>query len=432
MREPRRITGLILALVVLCSAATAAAEDDSYRAYFVGELGGDFTSVPLYEEYRDDSTCDDHCATLTSAIGIGPLAEFRLAPVFRSYFGFDVGARGYFGYMRSSESSAHLTMEGHVSGRVYAGFPQARLFAGYEYGHRSVSTTWDLASGEDSFRVHTPQAGVELCLGGQYNSPKYCEVNLGFEFAYERPEFDIPSAFGPDTTNRGHRPVLNARLGFGNFYIDGTLARDYPAANPPGAWSHGGQSGVEADTGRMASIGIGLTGDIMNDGGGSLSSGLEFVAMLMGAMDDTMHDSGATSSSSGFGTSPSIDVERNYYLDICDVWKAANSGGHQGTLDRWDISDIPQGAVFDVRVEAYQIPDRYEIDYPSMITVLDTGWRGAPNYDGDPDYPGGVTSPGQDEFREVFVKGSQNYFEVRVFGEDPQTRWDYEVRCRTP
>ncbi len=424
--------GLAVVMASTVLGLTATAEAEPRGAYFVGELGGDFSSIPIYEELGSDANCEDHCRRLTSVVGVGPTAEFRLAPVFRSYFGFDGGARGYMGYLRASESAAHLTLEGHVSGRVYVGFPWARAFAGYEYGHRSVSITSDLGSGEASFRVHSPMAGVELCLGGQRNSPKYCDVNLGFDVAYERPGFGIPSEFGPDGSNRGHRPVLNGRLGVGNFFVEGSLARGYPAANPPGAWSRGGRSGVESSTGRMASIGIGLSGDIMNDGGGSLGSGLELVGMLLDGMESTAQSSGVGSTSAGFGVQgPSIDEERDFYLEICDVWKVANSGGHQGTRDRWDISDIPPGAEFDIRVNAYSIPDRYEVDYPGSRTVLDTGWRGDRSYEGDPTYSGGIEGPGREEYRDVFRRGFRDDFEVRVFGEDPQTRWKYSVRCRT-
>ena len=127
---------------------------------------------------------------------------------------------------------------------------------------------------------------------------------------------------------------------------------------------------------------------------------------------------------------PDIDVERQYDLDVCDVWKAAGSGGHEGTLDEWDISHIPRGAEIDFRFDAYTIPDRFEVEYPVGVTVVDTGWRGASSYDGDPDYPGGVTAPGYDMMEGIFIKDSSDRFVVMAFGVDEDTAWEYSVRCR--
>jgi hypothetical protein len=126
--------------------------------------------------------------------------------------------------------------------------------------------------------------------------------------------------------------------------------------------------------------------------------------------------------------------ENNYNLNICDVWRAANSGGYGVTEDLWDISVIrpPSGqkAVFDISFNTYSIPDRIFVYYPPGNLVLDTGWRGDPSYQGDPLYPGGIAGPGRGQFNDIFEKGSVDQFKVVVVGPDRNTAWTYSVRCR--
>jgi hypothetical protein len=126
--------------------------------------------------------------------------------------------------------------------------------------------------------------------------------------------------------------------------------------------------------------------------------------------------------------------ENNYNLNICDVWRAANSGGYGVTEDLWDISVIrpPSGqkAVFDISFDTYFIPDRIFVYYPPGNLVLDTGWRGDPSYQGDPLYPGGIAGSGRGQFDNIFEKGSVDQFKVVVVGPDRGTAWTYSVRCR--
>jgi hypothetical protein len=126
--------------------------------------------------------------------------------------------------------------------------------------------------------------------------------------------------------------------------------------------------------------------------------------------------------------------ENNYNLNICDVWRAANSGGYGVTEDLWDISVIrpPSGqkAVFDISFDTYSIPDRIFVYYPPGNLVLDTGWRGSSLYQGDPLYPGGIAGPGRGQFDDIFEKGSVDQFKVVVVGPDRDTAWTYSVRCR--
>ncbi len=122
--------------------------------------------------------------------------------------------------------------------------------------------------------------------------------------------------------------------------------------------------------------------------------------------------------------------EREYDLTICNSWKAAGSGGSSGTIDTWDISDIPKGAVFDLRFDAYSIPDMFLADYPDGMQVVNTGWRGESSYEGNPRYPGGIAGPGSGSVNGLFTKGKNDTFTVRVIGGEPGTAWDYQVSCR--
>lgn len=122
--------------------------------------------------------------------------------------------------------------------------------------------------------------------------------------------------------------------------------------------------------------------------------------------------------------------EREYDLTICNTWQAAGSGGSSGTVDTWDISAIPKGAVFDLQFDAYSIPDMFLAEYPDGLVVLSTGWRGDASYEGNPRYPGGIAGPGYGSVSGLFVKGRTDFFTVRVIGGEPGTAWDYQVSCR--
>lgn len=122
--------------------------------------------------------------------------------------------------------------------------------------------------------------------------------------------------------------------------------------------------------------------------------------------------------------------ERDRQLTVCDVWSAAQSGGYGTTVDTWDVSMIPSGATFDIRFDAYSLPDKFVVEYPNGVTALDTGWRGSASWDTDPRYPGGIAGPGKGQVDDVFTRGVQDWFRVSVSGPDPNTAWEYEIRCR--
>lgn len=122
--------------------------------------------------------------------------------------------------------------------------------------------------------------------------------------------------------------------------------------------------------------------------------------------------------------------ERDYDLDVCDEWKAANDGGQGVTVDNWDISMLPDGAEFDIRFDAYNIPDKFVVTYDGSV-VLDTGWRGSSTYDGDSMYPGGIEGPGAGQEDGIFTKvAGVDTFEVTVYGPQSGTAWEYDVRAR--
>lgn len=117
----------------------------------------------------------------------------------------------------------------------------------------------------------------------------------------------------------------------------------------------------------------------------------------------------------------------------CDSWIASRSGGYGVTVDNWDISNIAAGAIFDIKYNAYGIPDRFIVEYPESETVLNTGWRGNSSYEGNPSYPEGIEGPGRGEVDGIFVRGAvADSFKVTVEGPRNGTIWDYEIRCRVP
>lgn len=124
-----------------------------------------------------------------------------------------------------------------------------------------------------------------------------------------------------------------------------------------------------------------------------------------------------------------VEAEIEQELNVCDVWKAADSGGYGLTIHNWDISDIPEGATFDIQYDALLQPDRYIIEYPAGTVVHDTGWRGSSSYQGNPMYPGGIQGPGIGNADAIFTKGTVNSFKVTIIGGEPGTIWYYDIRC---
>ena len=124
-------------------------------------------------------------------------------------------------------------------------------------------------------------------------------------------------------------------------------------------------------------------------------------------------------------------IEREYDLDACDTWEVKTNGGQGVTIDVWNITTIPPGAIFDMKFDTIGIPDRIYVVYEDSV-VESTGWRGYSFYNGDPLYPGGVTHPEKDIASDMFTRLSQDQdsFIVTVVGPDSGTLWNYNIRCR--
>ncbi len=119
---------------------------------------------------------------------------------------------------------------------------------------------------------------------------------------------------------------------------------------------------------------------------------------------------------------------RDQELESCGAWSPSSSGGAEGTLDLRDIRVIDAGAVFDFDFNAYSIPDKFRVEYPTGTIQLDSGWCGssAPN-------DGGVLSgPGAFQELGLLMKGTANTLKVLVTGEQPGTAWNYKIRCTDP
>lgn len=151
------------------------------------------------------------------------------------------------------------------------------------------------------------------------------------------------------------------------------------------------------------------------------------VYALVAAVENSGRSATASAILSIGGATPERDVK----IESCGDWVSQKSGSYGVTIDRWDISSVPAGAVFDIKFDTVGIPDRILVIKPDGTLAHDTGWRGDARYDGEALYPGGVVGPKQGEVPNVFKKTGGNTFTIEVLGPDPRTLWSYEVRCRT-
>lgn len=121
----------------------------------------------------------------------------------------------------------------------------------------------------------------------------------------------------------------------------------------------------------------------------------------------------------------------DYDLTVLDQWTAANSGGYGITVDTWDISTLPNGVVFDLKFDAYSMPDKFIVEYPDGTIVYNSGWRGDASYEG-PKYPGGIAGIGAGQSLAMFAKGTQQYFKITIIGGESGTAWEYSMKARQP
>lgn len=114
----------------------------------------------------------------------------------------------------------------------------------------------------------------------------------------------------------------------------------------------------------------------------------------------------------------------------CANWISAQSGGQGIHVHVWDISAISPGAIFDLKYEMFDYPDRILIEYPLNYVILDTGWRGDFSYYGNLLYPGGIKGDGTGTELGLFERVSYEYMKVIVIGPSLDTGWEYQIRCR--
>lgn len=199
--------------------------------------------------------------------------------------------------------------------------------------------------------------------------------------------------------------------------------------------------GLPAGTGTVTFVwnfgdgGIGSTGsEEVKVSGTSASHSLSYTYARDGAFGVfvSVQDPAGEELFTGHGQAVIGDVsgqEREYELNVCDVWRPADAGGHGITMDIWDLSGIPAGASISMRFDALNQPDRYLIEYPVGTLVHDTGWRGSSFFEGDPLYPGGIAGPGIGEVVNMFKKGASDTFKITIIGGEPGTVWYYDFRC---
>ncbi len=120
-------------------------------------------------------------------------------------------------------------------------------------------------------------------------------------------------------------------------------------------------------------------------------------------------------------------VEHNHTLHSCDEWiEPAFGRGESVAVENWDISAVPDGAVFDIMYDTWDIPDDFLVEYPSGYGVVDLGWSGVWR-----DRGGTNTAPN------VFSKltsGTLRLTAVRPYSEggNADRLLEYKIRCRTP
>jgi len=119
-----------------------------------------------------------------------------------------------------------------------------------------------------------------------------------------------------------------------------------------------------------------------------------------------------------------VSVVHPHELSVCDQWSVSNSGGQAGTYDLWDISQIPTGASFDFEFEAYNIPDKFQVEYNGTVR-LESGWRGSYL----PDTGELLEGPGRFNEYGLFVKIDSDTMVVTATGGQYGTAWNYRVRC---
>ncbi len=130
---------------------------------------------------------------------------------------------------------------------------------------------------------------------------------------------------------------------------------------------------------------------------------------------------------------PDEQEEREDIMERCNEWYESGSGGAGTTRTTYDISSLPAGTSFEMRFDAYSIPDRFIVEYEG-VEVYNSGWRGDSSRAADkPElYPGGVSGPGSGSVTGIFTKNESHSFTVTVIGPESGTAWQYALRANCP
>lgn len=200
-------------------------------------------------------------------------------------------------------------------------------------------------------------------------------------------------------------------------YAFNLVANDIPASvdNVKFTWSFGvGQSGV-GSSGTVPAV----LGQASTSASHTYTSNGAYG--LVADVRDTLTDAVLAQSSVTVFVGPT--KQRESALVSCGDWSALQAGGEGVTVDDWGIGNVSEGAVFDIKYEAYDVPDKFLVDYPVGNRVLDSGWRGGSKHNGNALYPGGISGDGTNELYNIFSRLSQDSFRVTVLGPDPGTEW---------
>ena len=225
--------------------------------------------------------------------------------------------------------------------------------------------------------------------------------------------FNINTTFSPGCTHQNTAPEANASTD--------QIVAESDVVQLDGSNSHD----VDGDTLTYKWV-------ITNKPGGSSATLSDdtainptFVADVIGIYTISLVVNDGTEDSTVDTVVVNATITYDHELNVCNQWSASNSGGIAGTYDRWDISQIPDGATFDFKFEAYSIPDKFQVDY-NGVTRLKTGWRG----NRTPTTGEALEGPGRFDKNNLFTKeSSSNTMSVLVTGAQPGTGWYYKVRC---
>lgn len=229
-------------------------------------------------------------------------------------------------------------------------------------------------------------------------------------------------------TPQGHRPRLALTV-TPDYLRDGEVGTPYTFT----LRATGFRDGDETATFKWNFAG-GSTGEqevTVVDGAARLDITQSYAEAGVYALVAVVESAGRSATASAIVSIGGATPEREVVLASCGDWVSQKAGSYGVTIDRWDISAVPVGAVFDIKFDTFGIPDRILVVKPDGTLAHDTGWRGDARYDGDALYPGGVVGPKTGEVPSVFKKTGGNSFTIQVLGPDPRTLWNYEVRCRT-